>query len=244
VTKPNFSSILCHALEKPESSQKSVKSSLQFLYLFTKVLKLSKVQEVVFGIGLLSSSVAEFRSAGETFVKQKLPELLRAYIDSELGGTTNQEAFGLADVAIEVLHLILTHLLSAPKDSPIVSDDQLQSFLNSLRKDFPRERVPVVLAPLLYNSKHHNEYVALHHEVGNAMNGTMEGNLHDVMEELGYACCATREDCRETLMHFNVANVSPAVVAKVLGMMVKTLSGLEGTGLPEKAGTRSIEQTP
>ena len=75
VTKPNFSSILCHALEKPESSQKSVKSSLQFLYLFTKVLKLSKVQEVVFGIGLLSSSVAEFRSAGETFVKQKLPEL-------------------------------------------------------------------------------------------------------------------------------------------------------------------------
>jgi len=31
-----------------------------------------------------------------------------------------------------------------------VGDDQVTAFLETLKKDFPKERVPVVLSPLLY----------------------------------------------------------------------------------------------
>lgn len=245
VTRPNFSSILCYALEKPERLQKTVKFSLQFLYIFSKFLKLSKVQEVVLGIGLQSSSNPEFRSAAEAFVKQKLPDLLRSYIDSELGGSTSKEPLGLGDVAIEVLHLILSYLLLNCKNKPIVPEDQLQSFLKSLRKDFPRERVPVVLAPLLYN-KHQDENLTLIQEVGNPLTEMMEGNLHDIIEELGYACLATREEGREVLGHFGISNIHPGVVAKVLSMMIKTLNGLDGSGIVESSSNRStsVEQAP
>lgn len=45
----------------------------------------------------------------------------------------------------------------------------------------------------------------------------MEGGLHEKMQELGYGCTATREDCRETFLSFGVTNITPAVVARVLG---------------------------
>lgn len=79
----------------------------------------------------------------------------------------------MGDVAIEVLHLILSYLLSQPKNDSVVSEEQLQSFLNSLRKDFPRERVPAVLAPLLYHIKYQDDYVPLNFEVGNPLKDTV-----------------------------------------------------------------------
>ncbi|XP_065678715.1 CCR4-NOT transcription complex subunit 1 isoform X1 [Hydra vulgaris] len=231
VVKPNFVSVLCYALEKPESLQKSIKPSFQFLHSFSKVLKLSKVQEVVFGIGLQSSKNIAFQTAAHAFVKQKLPELLRSYIESELIGSTSQEAAGLGDVAIEVLHLLLAYLLNKNQEESIVSEDQLKSFLNSLRKDFPWERAPAVLAPLLYPAKQIQETSSLNFEAGNKIKIEMlESNLMDIMEELGYGCIATREDCRETISHINIANLTPAVVAMVLAMMARTRVGLDGSG--------------
>ena len=85
----------------------------------------------------------------------------------ELIGSTSQEAAGLGDVAIEVLHLLLAYLLNKNQEESIVPEDQLKSFLNSLRKDFPWERVPAVLAPLLYPVKQVQETTALNFEVGN-----------------------------------------------------------------------------
>lgn len=231
VTKPNFASILCYSLENPEVFQKSVKPTLQFLYLFSKILKLSKVQEIVFGIGLQSSFIPDFRSAAQTFVKQKLPELLRSYIDSELSGSAIQESVGLGDVAIEVLHLLLSYLLNPVQEEKIVSEEQLQSFLNSLRKDFPRERVPAVLAPLLYPIKQlQEELIVLNHEVGSIVKVMMEGNMCEIIEELGYTCMTTKDDCRETLLNFGIAALNATNVAKVIALMARTLSGLEGSG--------------
>lgn len=47
----------------------------------------------------------------------------------------------------------------------------------------------------------------------------MEGGLHEKIQELGYGCMASHEDCRETFLSFGVANITPAVVARVLGKM-------------------------
>ena len=69
---------------------------------------------------------------------------------------SSKEISGLGDVAIEVLHLLLSYILTHSKDENFIPEDQLHSFLNSLRKDFPQERVPAILAPLLY-SKHYQQ---------------------------------------------------------------------------------------
>ena len=75
----------------------------------------------------------------------------------------------------------------------------------------------------------------------------MQSNLADIIEELGYACMATREEFRETLLNFGVANVTPGNVAKIIGMMIRTLTGLENSGILQKAtGNRSnnLENQP
>ena len=85
----------------------------------------------------------------------------------ELGGNPTQEtAAGLSEVAIEVLHFLLSYLLQIPKEDNTVTEDQLQSFFTSLRKDFPQERVPAVLAPLLYPVKQHEEVLILDYDTG------------------------------------------------------------------------------
>ena len=60
---------------------------------------------------------------------------------------------GLAEVAIEVLHLLLSHLLESPEEDVGVNKDSVETFVRTMRQDFPRERVPVVLAPLLYREQ-------------------------------------------------------------------------------------------
>lgn len=63
------------------------------------------------------------------FVKQKLPDLLRSYVDADLGG--NQEG-GFQDIAIEALHLLLSHLLFGQKGSSGVGQEQIEAFLKTL----------------------------------------------------------------------------------------------------------------
>ncbi|KAK2550448.1 CCR4-NOT transcription complex subunit 1 [Acropora cervicornis] len=147
VSKPNFSSILCSAIETPEHKQRTLRPSSQLLPNMSRVLKLNKVQEVIFGLSLLHSSNQDLKNHAGQFVKHKLPDLLRSYIDADVGGV--QEG-GLTDVAIEVLHRLLTHVVHGPRDQVGVGDDQVTAFLETLKKDFPKERVPVVLSPLLY----------------------------------------------------------------------------------------------
>ena len=60
---------------------------------------------------------------------------------------------GFGDLAIEVLHLLLSHLILRSEEETNVSAESVQKFVETLRRDFPRERVPVVLAPLLYREQ-------------------------------------------------------------------------------------------
>lgn len=69
-----------------------------------------------------------FISAAQ-FIKQKLPDLLRSYVDADLSG--NQEG-GFQDIAIEVLHLLLSHLLFGQKGASGVGQEQIDAFLKTL----------------------------------------------------------------------------------------------------------------
>lgn len=57
-----------------------MKNPSQLLTIFSKIVKLTSVQEVVFGLALLHSSNQEVADAALQFVKQKLPALIRSYI--------------------------------------------------------------------------------------------------------------------------------------------------------------------
>ena len=82
----------------------------------------------MFGLAQLNSTNAETRSFAAQFVKSKLPHLLNSYIDDGLGGEG-----GLQDVAVEVLHLLLTHLVHSHQQLGI-SAQQKEAFLKALRK--------------------------------------------------------------------------------------------------------------
>mgnify|MGYP001792821269 CR=1 FL=1 len=60
---------------------------------------------------------------------------------------------GLHEAPVEILHSLLLHLLSTD-DVACVSPELRDQFLAALRRDFPRERVPVVLMPLLHGDKY------------------------------------------------------------------------------------------
>ncbi|KAI8491153.1 CCR4-NOT transcription complex subunit 1, partial [Branchiostoma belcheri] len=224
ITKPTFVSTLCYAVDFPLHHQKSLKPSVQLFPQLTKVLKLNKIQEVVFGLALLNSSILEVRNYAAQFVKQKLPDLLRTFTDPDLNSGCEES---LNDIAIEVLHLLLINL-HGPKDKFGIGAEQKEAFIAILKQDFPNERCPVVLTPFLYPDK---QDITIDRLVSQAEASTvprdmMEGSLAEMMQEVGYGCCASVEECRNTLLQFGVREVTPAVVARVLGMMARTHVGL------------------
>ncbi|XP_056455118.1 CCR4-NOT transcription complex subunit 1 isoform X5 [Gadus macrocephalus] len=228
ISKPNFISSLCYAIDNPLHYQKSLKPSAHLFTQLSKVLKLSKVQEVIFGLALLISSNTDLRGFAAVFVKQKLPDLLRSYVDADLGG--NQEG-GFQDIAIEVLHLLLSHLLFGQKGASGVGQEQIEAFLNTLCRDFPQERCPVVLAPLLYPEKRDILMDRILPDSGELLKTMMESSLADFMQEVGYGFCASMDECRNIILQYGVREVTASQVARVLGMMARTHSGL-ADGIP------------
>uniref|UniRef100_A0A8C4LTI5 CCR4-NOT transcription complex subunit 1 n=1 Tax=Equus asinus asinus TaxID=83772 RepID=A0A8C4LTI5_EQUAS len=188
ITKPNFISTLSYAIDNPLHYQKSLKPAPHLFAQLSKVLKLSKVQEVIFGLALLNSSSSDLRGFAAQFIKQKLPDLLRSYIDADVSG--NQEG-GFQDIAIEVLHLLLSHLLFGQKGAFGVGQEQIDAFLKTLRRDFPQERCPVVLAPLLYPEKRDILMDRILPDSGGVAKTMMESSLADFMQEVGYGFCAS-----------------------------------------------------
>ncbi|XP_060561916.1 CCR4-NOT transcription complex subunit 1-like [Ruditapes philippinarum] len=221
LTKPNFVSTLCFAIDSPLHHQKTLKPSVHLFSQISKILRLTRVQEVVFGLALLNSSNSEIRAHATQFVKQKLPDLLRSYVDAD--SAVRQEG-GLQDIAIEVLHLLLAHLVHS-KEQFGIGVDQKEAFLKTLRKDFPRDRVPVVIGPLLYPETEDISVDKLTF-VTNMPKTHLDASLADMILESGFACTSTIEECRNILLQFGQRDISPSVVAHVLGMMAKTPSAL------------------
>ncbi|XP_028263290.1 CCR4-NOT transcription complex subunit 1 isoform X1 [Parambassis ranga] len=228
ISKPNFISTLCYAIDNPLHYQKSLKPSAHLFTQLSKVLKLSKVQEVIFGLALLNSSNTDLRGFAAQFIKQKLPDLLRSYVDADLGG--NQEG-GFQDIAIEVLHLLLSHLLFGQKGASGVGQEQIDAFLKTLCRDFPQERCPVVLAPLLYPEKRDILMDRILPDSGELAKTIMESSLAEFIQEVGYGFCASLDECRNIILQYGVREVTASQVARVLGMMARTHSGLTD-GIP------------
>jgi CCR4-NOT transcription complex subunit 1 len=66
----------------------------------------------------------------------------------------------------------------------------------------------------------------------------LDGSLADLIMEIGYGFCSSLEECRNSLVNLGACEMSPPAVARVLGMMVRTHTGLE-----EQVALQNI-QTP
>lgn len=121
--------------------------SPKFFVNLKKTLGLTLVQEVAFAIALQHSENAEIRALALEHTQKQLPELIKNYINSETSNK-HQEG-GLHDSLPQVLQLILGQVFHSSNPYNLPSEAK-ERFLKNLRRDFPRELVPVVLAPYLY----------------------------------------------------------------------------------------------
>ncbi|XP_063227280.1 CCR4-NOT transcription complex subunit 1 isoform X2 [Bacillus rossius redtenbacheri] len=226
LTKPALVANLCHAVDNPLHHQKTLKPSPQLFVQLSKVLKLKPVQEVVFGLALLRSSNPDTQSFATQFVKARLPDLIRSYIDTE--SSSSQQDGGLHDATPEVLQIILSSLLHGPKDLFGISVDTKEALLKSVRRDFPRELVPIVLAPLLYPASADLPMDKVNQDGAAMTNAVHTGSLAELMAEVGYSFCSSVEECRANLASVGGAReLTPPAVARALAMMARTHSGLE-----------------
>ncbi|XP_035741230.1 CCR4-NOT transcription complex subunit 1-like isoform X2 [Vespa mandarinia] len=225
LSKPSLISNFCFAIDHPLHHQKTLNSSPKFFLHLKKVLGLTLVQEVAFAIVLQHSENIDIRALAHEHIKKQLPELIKNYINSETSNKHHEE--GLHDSSPEVLHLILSQVFHIPNQFG-VSSEAKEKFLKNLRRDFPRELVPVVLAPLLYPGDGETPQAKI--ELNMAVN-QMDGNsLVELIMELGYGFTSSVEECRSALAGLGAREISPACVARVLAHMARSCNSLDDAG--------------
>ncbi|XP_019755712.2 CCR4-NOT transcription complex subunit 1 isoform X2 [Dendroctonus ponderosae] len=220
---PALLTIICHITNFPLTNEKkNLKLGSQFFTQFTKCLRLSSVREVLFALVLRNSTFPEIASAAHSHLRTAVPQLVRSYIDT--GGNRQYEE-SLQETSPELLHLILSSILESPKEVGLTNDIHT-TFLNSLQRDFPRDQVPVVLAPLVYP-----EQAELFSEMSSdgpgLSGGTLDSSLSDLVKELGYIFTSTLEECRNSIIKLGGRDIAPSTVARVLAVMCRTHTGLD-----------------
>lgn len=226
VTRSNFVRVISHVIQHPNFQQKY--GVAQLLSSLSRVLKLNRSEEVAFAIALLHAPDAQCRQHAQTFVQQKLPDLIRGYIDSaDSSGATDEG--GLHESSPELLHQLVSWLLYAPPDQLDKAADSQEAFLEAIRKDFPRELVPVVLAPLIYQ-EHSDLPLQKLNTVCTMTNSMLDGCLAEFVLEAGYSLCVSADECRRQLSAHGTSQLTAPCVARVLGAMVRTHTGHSAAG--------------
>lgn len=108
-----------------------------------------------------------------------------------------------------------------------LSNDVHQTLLTTLRRDFPEDIVPVVLAPLIYPDRGELAPEMSSEAPSGSSASALETSLADLVAEIGYGLTSSVEECRGNLVKLGGREVSPAVIARVLTVMCRTHSGLE-----------------
>lgn len=103
-----------------------------------------------------------------------------------------------------------------------ISDFVYNKFIEHIQKDFVKERVPLILAPLLYSE-------AL--EIDTDISGLLQSSIMDtswgnLIMEVGYAFTANPEDCKNHLTKIGGQSMVPHDVARITLIMCRTITNL------------------
>lgn len=126
-----------------------------------------------------------------------------------------------------MIHLILSRVTDNPEHYA-VTKDLLERVTRHLQRIYPRDLVPVVLAPLLY----HEESVGyttkkMAHESSSLAKNVSELSLADLIVETGYSFTSSVEECKSHLASFGPRDLAGSSVARAVCSMASTQSGLD-----------------
>ncbi|XP_026842727.1 CCR4-NOT transcription complex subunit 1 [Drosophila persimilis] len=142
----SFVSNICFAFDQHfANSQKSLKPSetAELIGQVCRLTGINKLCECVFALAVTHSSHPELRESARDCLRGSITELL----DSYLGNNNSSSATsGLQDISIDLLQYLLCCL------KIYVTPKLHEQFLIKLREEFPRQAVPLILAPFLYGS--------------------------------------------------------------------------------------------
>lgn len=223
------------------------------------MLGLSLIQDVLVALALQHSQNTDIASRALDHIQKQLPELVKNYVDANDTKNVNTNEEGLHDASPEVLHQILTFLFE--EDSKIcLNPETKDKFLKYLRRDFPREVVPIVLAPLLYpgSEEDHQQQQQQSTQFNMAANQLVRHfilylskqskqfdfnrdvyffffkdntNYAELIMELGYSFTSSVEECRKSLTNFGGRDLTARCVAKILSFMARTSGSIEDNAL-------------
>lgn len=112
------------------------------------------------------------------------------------------------------------------EDKIPISADIKTIFWKILQRDFPREHVPIILAPLLYPNRHDLPMDKINSETTNMSNYlVLENSLPTLIMEMGYGFCSNLDECKNNLATFGMRDLTAPVVARIITMMVRTHNG-------------------
>ncbi|XP_060519791.1 CCR4-NOT transcription complex subunit 1 isoform X2 [Cylas formicarius] len=219
LNKPALLTAVCYVTDHPLFNDKALKLGQQLFHHLSKLLRLTAVQEVLFALALRHSSVPEIVSQAQTHLRATVPLLVQSYIETE--GSSRQHEGGLHETSPEVLHFILSAILEAPKEVGLTNGTHT-TFLNTLQKDFPKGRVPVVLAPLVYPEQCELAPDMSSEGAGLTGGGMLDTSLADMVKEIGYGFTSSLDECRNNLIKLGGRDIAPSTVARVLAVMCRT----------------------
>ncbi|XP_063392578.1 CCR4-NOT transcription complex subunit 1 isoform X1 [Cydia fagiglandana] len=221
---PGKATVVCCLVDNPPRSlQKILKPSNTLLNRLTRLLKLTTAEDVAFSLILRkNSSKPEIVSLAKQHLKKRFLELVQCYLDAERGHQV--ERAGLQECSPEVLQNLLTSLAHENFRLAAVTKDL---FLKRLRSDFPREVVPIILAPLLYpdDTQTPLEEMTTADDMTAAM---MDNSFADIIRDIGYSFTASVEECKNNMLNFGAREPTAIDVARVISMMVRYHATAEG----------------
>lgn len=226
-----FTSLLIWCVDRPLTG-----TSLLSPRLLSQHLKFSPLQELHYSY-LLSqfSSLPEVRSQAKDLVTERLPLVISQLVSAE-GQLLQSEL----DQTPSYLETIVT---LANSDQHNLEHHLLDSLLVHLRSQQPLTTCPIALIPVLHGSVPPTE-VATHTPSPTMAvkgGGLLDGALPDLVLEMGYHFTASVEECRASLLQLGGREVYAATVAKVIGVMVRTHTGLDDSStLPLAPDTSSL----
>lgn len=95
-------------------------------------------------------------------------------------------------------------------------------FIEHLQKDFPKDRVPLILGPLLYTDD-----LEIDSDTSELLSTKiMDTPYSNLVIELGYAFTTNTEDCKNHLTKIGGQNITPRDVARITLNMCRTIANL------------------
>jgi len=204
----NFVSVLCWCVDRPLGGVAVIQPRR-----IKHILNLSEIQELVYADALRQGSIhEETRKGASDLIKDNLKTFLDVVSCPDR----------IVELSIESIHTLLSLIKEKDLNLPQESVDK---FLSSVRVEFPRQTSPLVLLPLLYSVQQDTPATAM----ATKGPGLLDGALPDLVLEMGYHFTSNVEECRASLLQLGGREVYAATVAKVIGVMVRTHTGLDDT---------------